>query len=172
MKHDSIGQVSTLLAKREEATKIAEAARIGLLEPIRILHEGQIVITPGTIVPEEYVRQAVIEAAYECIRSIDKELNKLGVSTPPLEEEPETIEEWKQAANRYLRVWVRELGGRLKNKHHLIDALAIATAEMREKAELHSVPVVPKAMHEERVTELIQFNNKLEERARRGAQAS
>lgn len=166
MKHDSLTEVSELLEKRRAATEILDAAKTGLLEPVWLVHEGRRVKVLPLAVSEEYLRQSVIESAYEAIASFDKSLNALGVSTPRAHPQPETLDQWKRAAEMYLRVWLRELGGKVRNKSHLIDALALTTEEMREKAELHSVPVVPKAMHSARVTELLQHANVLEERAR------
>lgn len=166
MKHDSLSKVAPLVALREEAVNLIDALRDGHLTGTSLLHDDRIVRISPNLVNEEHVRQAMMESAYEAIASIDKDLNALGVSTPKMIERPETLDQWKQAAEQYLRVWVREMGGKLINKRHLIDALSLTTREMYEKSQLHSEPVVSKAEHDRRVTELLEFNNKLEQRAR------
>ncbi|MGR4927361.1 hypothetical protein ACIPUD_11195 [Bradyrhizobium sp. CAR08] len=166
MKHDSLGRVSQLLVQRESAAQIIEAARDSYLEPVWLLTKDTRVKVLQTVVPEDYVRQAIIEAGYDALRAIDKELNSLGVSTPKIEDQPETLDAWRRAAEMYLRVWVRELGGSLYPKRHLIDSLALTTERMRKRADLHEGPVVPKAEHDRRVQELLEANNEYLERAR------
>jgi hypothetical protein len=165
MKHDNVSKVVPLIERRADALALIEAARSGFIEPVWIVHEGRR-FKAQPIVHEEHLRQSIMESAYEFVETTDKELNSLGVSTPKEIERPETLQKWKEAAEMYLRVWVREMGGCLKNKRHLIDALCLTTRDMYEKAQLHSVPVVPKEVYDARVTELLKFNNKAEERAR------
>jgi hypothetical protein len=165
MKHDSFAEVGKLLALREKAVSIVDAARSGSMSVTSIFHEGSMIKISGDVVPEEYLRQAIIDASFDAITSADKQLNVLGVSTPEISEPPENIDDWRRAAEMYLRVWARELGS-VEPKRHLIDSLALATQRLREKAMLHSGPVVPKAVYDARVKELIEFNNRLEERAR------
>jgi len=40
-------------------------------------------------------------------------------------------DEWKRDRQMFADAWLRELGGRVINKHHLIDALVLTTRDMK-----------------------------------------
>lgn len=165
MKIDDLKSVSHHLTVRENAVKLMEAAAQGGLAGFQVIQYGKS-FDVMAIVSSEQIRQAIIESCDDLIRATDKTLNSLGVTTPKLVEQPETLEEWKRTAEMYVRCWIRELGGTLKPKSHLIDALCITTSDMRALAEKHSGPVVSKEHHDARVKDLLEANNRYQQEAR------
>ena len=167
MNHYNVEKVVVLLKRRAEAEALIRAAAEGSMDNCVLYFGGEKFEVRPDLVPRDNIRQTIIEAAYDVLYATDRDLHSLGVSTPTLPKRLETLEQWKQKAEMYLRVWIRELGGKLRQKPHLIDALAITTAEMRNKAEQYSSdPVIDAGYHSRRVTELLEHANKLEERAR------
>lgn len=56
--------------------------------------------------------------------------SELGIVKAQLSDAKRSTEDWKSEANQYANAWQRELGGKLINKHHLIDALVLTTREL------------------------------------------
>lgn len=167
MKIESIEEVLTLRNERAAALKLRDGVWNGLLGNFDVWIEGERHQVLSTV-SEKYLRAAISYNAEALVDSIDQRLRELGVSTPRLERsKPPTVEAAMSELKMYQNAWLRSLGGSIRNKRHLIDALVVTTEEMRDLAQKHTLrPSVPKAVHDARVTELLEFNNKLEQRAR------
>lgn len=165
MNLDNLKSVIELQAVRARAVRLMEAASTGHLQRFEVLYEGVCLDVMG-VVSRDQIRQAIIESCDDLIRTTDKSLNSLGVATPALVVQNDTIEGWKRTAEMYLRAWLRSIGGKVPSKAHLIDALVIATEEIKYKADRFSPAAVPKALHDARVKELIEDNNRHQQEAR------
>lgn len=166
MNLESLEEIAALRDQRAEAIKLRDGVWTGSLGNFDVWIEGVRHIVLGTV-NEKYLRAAISYNAEALVDSIDKRLIELGVSMPrPSRQEPPTVESAMSELKMYQNAWVRSLGGSIRNKRHFIDALVVTTEEMRSKAERYRKEVVPKAEHDARVTELLEFNNQLEQRAR------
>lgn len=166
MRLESIDEILSLRDQRATAVKLRDGAFNGSLGNFDIWIEGDRFQILG-VINEQYLRAAISYNAEALVDAIDKRLAQLGVSMPRLERsEPPTVESAMAEVKMYQTAWVRELGGSIRNKRHFIDALVLTTREMRAKADRFREDVIAKAEHDRRVTELLQHNNKMEDRMR------
>jgi hypothetical protein len=134
MKIEDIDEVAALRNHREAARKLAARAKGALLDDWSLWTEGEKIVVRN-VISVEYLRQAVIEGCVDKIADIDERLRQLGVSAP-LHPSPERdAKSLRRDLEMYVRVWIRELGGKLRPKAHLIDALALTTEDLRKRAE-------------------------------------
>lgn len=131
--------VAKLHEERSRALNLLEAAKTGSLGGLHIWHNGDCYET-FDIISNEPVRQAVIEAAIDLLVATNKRLADLGVRTPPFDVPEMDAAGWRRTAEMYLRAWLRELGGKLYPKSHLIDALVLTTQEMKKRADAFGPP--------------------------------
>jgi hypothetical protein len=134
MNLENIDEVKSLRDHRERASKLADRMYTASLDNWGVFVEGEQYLI-GSVVSTEYARQAVIEACADKIADIDERLRELGVTTPrhnPAERDAVSL---RRDLEMYVRAWIRELGGKLRPKAHLIDALVLTTADLRKKAE-------------------------------------
>ncbi|WP_454629679.1 hypothetical protein [Bradyrhizobium cenepequi] len=164
MKLDFLDEAVRLRNRRQTAQRLADVITTGTID-FTVWDECHQTHVLGTI-NTEFVRSAVRHAVGLTIYEIDCRLAELGMCPKPPEPKPEAPDQLLIEIASIQNSWIRALGGRLKPKRHLIDALVMTTEETVERARKYNPETVPKAMHEARVTELLQFNNKLEERAR------
>lgn len=174
MQLDNIDAIKSLRDQRSRVYQVIALMRSGTSAHLTVMHDGEVYETFDLLSPP-LVRGAIVMAAQQELDVIEDRLRGLGVTLPAKEAEPEqTVEGLNKELQLTLRdldmyrnAWARELGPHMGRKRHLIDALVVGTERMREKADKFIAgPTVPKADHDARVTELLQFNNKTEERAR------
>jgi hypothetical protein len=175
MNLDSINEIVRLRDQRSRAQRAIALMRMGASTSLTVIEDGGNVFETFDLLSSNLVRGAVAAVAFQELEVIEDRLRQLGVAMPPKDPEPEqTIEAvskelyaTRRDLDMYRNAWLRELGGTLVRKRHLIDALCLTTAEMRSKAEQFSTkPTVTTDDHDRRVTELLKFNNELEQRAR------
>ena len=165
MNLDNLDEITRLRGQRDYALKLTKAISAGDLGDFHVWIDGQqLKFLP--FVNEPFIRAAISYAAEMELDIAEKRLKELGVSMPRRDETVPTVEIAMSQLKMYQNSWVRALGGSVRNKRHLIDALACTTEDLRKKAMMHSGPVVAKALHDARVTELLEFNNRAEQRAR------
>lgn len=134
MKLDDIEQVNALRNDRVKASGLMAAAESGAIGDLFVWLAGERFST-FDIISKEPVRQAIINACSDFIIDIDTKLHALGVSVPRHTAPCKDGNAWRLQAEMYARAWLRELGGKVFNKTHLIDALVLTTANLRERAE-------------------------------------
>lgn len=132
MKLENLDDVTAFRNHRKRAADLREAARTG---PITCTLHYFRAADPFSVISAEPVRQAIIEACTDFIAEIDGKLRALGVSTAHEPPPARDASSWKRDCEMFVRAWIRELGGRLIPKSHLIDALVLTTRQLREKAE-------------------------------------
>jgi hypothetical protein len=143
MNLDSINEIVRLRDQRSRAQRAIALMRMGASTSLTVIEDGGNVFETFDLLSSNLVPEQTIEA-------VSKELYAT-----------------RRDLDMYRNAWLRELGGTLVRKRHLIDALCLTTAEMRSKAEQFSTkPTVTTDDHDRRVTELLKFNNELEQRAR------
>ncbi len=165
MNLENIEKIARLRDQRNIALTLTRAISEGSLANFDFSFEGRLYHLPAYL-NEPFLRAAISYAAEKELVAIEAELRSLGVRLPDRENPPPTVDEAMSELKMYQKAWVRELGGSIFAKRHLIDALVLTTREIREKANRYRKDVVPKDVHDRRVTELLEFNNKLEQRAR------
>ncbi len=126
MKIEDAEKIALLREVRQEVLDLHDAARDGLISMLQVVRGGkEYPVFP--LLPREPFRSAIIETAADRLVALNKELAALGVSTPKFEVVEMDKDGWRRTAEMYLRAWIRELGGRLFNKTHLIDALVLTS---------------------------------------------
>jgi hypothetical protein len=165
MNLDSIEQVARLRDQREHALTLMRAISEGSLSNLDFFLDGKAYHLPAYL-NEQFLRAAISYAAEKELVAVEAELRSLGVRLPDREEPAPTVDSAMSELKMYQKAWIRELGGSLRVKRHLIDALVVTTQEIREKASRYRKDVVSKDVHDRRVTELLEHNNKMEERMR------
>lgn len=175
MNLDNIPEIVRLRNQRDRAHQTISLMRASTSAHLTVMDQDEKVFDTFDLLSPHLIRGAVAMVAMQELEVIESRLRQLGVSLPAKEPEPEqTVEALtkeltatRRDLDMYRNAWERELGGNLAPKRHLIDALCVTTAQMREKAEkFSSKPTVTKVEHDRRVTELLEFNNLAEERAR------
>ncbi|MCK1577880.1 hypothetical protein [Bradyrhizobium sp. 174] len=165
MKLDFLDEAVRLRDRRKAAERLGDAITSGPMN-FHVWHEGINVDVLGRI-DGEFIRSAVRHAVGLTIYEIDCRLAELGMCHKPEEPKPISSDVLLSEIASLQNSWIRALGGRLKSKRHLIDALVMTTEEMVDLAGKYKRDTVPKAEHDRRVTELLEANNEYLERARK-----
>lgn len=168
-KLDFLDEAVRLRDRRQSAQRLADAITSGHAE-FNVWNEGRVNDVFATI-DTEFVRSAVRHAVGLTIYEIDCRLAELGMCNKPEEPKPISSDVLLTEIASLQNSWIRALGGRLKSKRHLIDALVMTTEEMVDLAGKYKRDTVPKAEHDRRVTELLEANNEYLERARKAERA-
>jgi hypothetical protein len=133
MKLCDVDEITALRNYREKAIELRKAAASGPIN-CELWFEGQ-PLNPFAHISAEYVRQAIIDAATDAIIAYEKNIAEHGVyipnPEPPFDGDAQS---WRRNCEMYVRAWIRTLGGKLKPKTHLIDALVLTTEELRAVA--------------------------------------
>lgn len=177
MNIDNVDEIVRLRDLRHKAATVVTLMRRGEFLGLTVMDSNGGVFETTNLLSQNLLRGAVAQVAQEEIRVTNERLAQLGVSIPKHERdepEPQTVEalnkdlgETRRELDMYRNAWLRSLGGKVKPKAHLIDALVITTEEMKSRADRYiEGDVVSKADHDRRVTELLTFNNTLEQRMR------
>lgn len=114
---------------------------------MKLLHWGQITDArvwwepngKSEAVPNQLYEQlmtSLLEASTRAVAEVDAALLKLGVRTTPMAVSDDDAKGWREWATTLRLAWTRELGGKLFNKHHLIDGLVKTTRWMRERSDM------------------------------------
>jgi hypothetical protein len=178
MNIDNVDEIIRLRDRRANAAKALSLMRLGVSCHLTVMDQSGAVFETMDLLSRNLIRGAIAQVAEAEIRVTNARLQQLGVSMPKHDqEEPEPdafgalskeLKETRHELDMYRSAWIRELGGSgaLIGKRHLIDALCLTTQKMREDARKYQPDVVSKAEHDGRVTELLEHNNKMEERMR------
>lgn len=161
---DFLDEAVRLRDRRKAAQRLADAITSGSVD-FKVWHEGREINVFGTI-DTEFVRSAVRHAVSLTIHEIDCRLAELRMCPKPEDPRPISSDALLAEIASIQNSWIRALGGRLKPKRHLIDALVLTTEDFVERAGKYRPNTVPKDEHDRRVTELLQANNEYLERAR------
>lgn len=167
MNLENLEEIARLRDLREGALKLTNAAFTCPLSEISVYSEGGR-IDVKKFANEKYLRAAISYAAEMVLDNTEKGLSELGVSMPRREAStPPTVESAMSSLKMYQNAWLRSLGGSIRNKRHFIDALVVTTEEIVEKAKRWPGDgFISRKDHDRRVTELLEHNNKMEERMR------
>jgi Mg2+ and Co2+ transporter CorA len=170
MNLESIDEAAKLRDDRARVETLFQASRSGSLGSFTIWSDGE-EHKVAEIIPIDLITAAVARAADLEINRIDEELRRLGVAVKERQKEEVPTEKAYNLAladvEMYRKAWIRTLGGKLLPKRHLIDALCLTTEEMVRRATRYGdEPMIPKAEHDRRVTELLEHNNTMEQRMR------
>jgi len=123
--------ITALNKEREELIKLRQENET---------HEPQTFIAGqgiSSLIPSEIVRAAIYHALHERLVAIDSKLFSLGVRVGNHHiARAGDAAAWQRESDMFKGAWLRELGGKLINKSHFIDALVLTTREMKERDEM------------------------------------
>lgn len=172
----SLPEISRQSTRRDRAWQLVTLMRRGTSTHLTVMDTDEKVFEVFDLLSANILRGAIAKVAEETAEDAEECLRKLGVTMPakPAEPEPtvealtEEVRKTRRELDMYRNAWLRSLGGKVRPKAHLIDALVVTTEDMREKADRYvAKPSIAKTEHDARVTELLEHNNTMEERMRK-----